>query len=338
MTGYVLSKAQWKVTLDGRDLTELLDPLLISLSITEKRSEAADQLDLVLNDAAGTLEIPPDGARLHVSMGWARGSGLPIGLIDKGEFKVDEANFGGPPDVITIRARSADFTDAFRVRRERGFVGRSVKDVLGAIAADNGLSISVDGALGSKTIPALGSGAKSDGALLTALGKRFDAVATIKAGTLIFAPIGSGKTASGKPLPAIAIARRETGKVEYARVARAKYDGVEAVWHNKAGAARQTVQHGHKGEGRAKRIRKVYASEADAKQAAEAEETRMSRRVATMKVPLSYGRPEIYPETPVTLSGFKPEINARTWLVESATHTMDGRGGLSTDLDLEAQR
>ncbi|MCW2405279.1 phage protein D [Sphingobium sp. B1D7B] len=338
MSGYVHPKAGWKVTLDGKDLTSIIDPLLITLTIAEKRGDAADQLDIVISDAGGKLEIPKEGARLRVSLGWERGSGLPQGLIDKGEFKVDEATFSGPPDIITIRARSADFTDAFRVRRERSFVGKTVSEVVGAIAAANGLTAKVEDALGSKTIPALGHGAKSDAALLQALGKRFDAVATVKAGALIFAPIGSGKTSSGKALPTVEIARNETVSIDYQRVTRGQYDGVEANWHDKAGAARHKVQHGHSGKGKAKRLRKLYASEADARQAAEAESARITRRVATARLKLAYGRPDLFPEIPVTLDGFKTEIDARKWLIEGATHRMDGSGGLTSDLELEAQQ
>lgn len=341
MTGYVLPRAGWQVTLDGRDLTEVMNPRLLSLRISEKRAESADQLDIELNDSDGLLEIPPEGATLRISLGWARGSDLPIGLIDKGSFKVDEATFDGPPDRITIRARSADFTDAFRVRRERSFVGKTVQQVLETIASANGLTARIDAAMGRETIPALGSGPKSDAALLAALGKRFDAVATVKAGALIFAPIGSGKTASGKALPTIAIDRKETGPVRYARVSRQKYAGVEASWHDRDTGKRHTVRQGgsnDSGTSKPKRLRKLYANEADAKQAAEAEASRIGRRVATATIRLAYGRPDIFPNIPIKLTGFKSEINERAWLVEAVRHEMDGRGGLTTELSLEAAR
>lgn len=337
MSGYRHPRAGWEVTLDGRDLTATMDPFLLSLSIAEKRSEAADQLDIVLQDRDGTLALPPSGATLKVKLGWKDGSGLPVGLIDKGSFKVDEAKFSGPPDILTIRARSADFTDAFRIRRERSFVGKTVREIIDAIAGDNGLSANVDATLGAKVIPALGSGAKSDAALLAALGRRFDAVATVKAGALIFAPVGSGRTAGGKTLPTIAIDRTETVRIDYERVEREKYAGVTATWHDKASATRKTVTHDGGGEeGRPKRLRKVYASEAEAKQAAAAEASRLQRRTATARIALAYGRPDIFPEIPVTLSSFKDEIDGKSWLVEAVTHKMDGQGGLMTELELEA--
>ena len=328
--------AAWKVTLDGKDLTDTIAPRLISLTISEKRGNEADQLDIVMEDSDGLLEIPKKGAVLKVQLGWKQGTGLPIGLIDKGTYTVDEANWKGRPDTITVRARSADLIDAFRVRRERSFVGKTVQDIMEAIAGDNGLAAKVDAALGAKVIPALGPGAKSDAALLRALGKRFDAVATIKAGTLIFAPIGSGKTASGADLPTEVIERRQTdGSGDYQRIDQNDRAGVTARWHDTATGTRKTVTVDGGGEGKAKRLRKVYASETDAKQAAEAENSRLARQVAKMTTKLALGRPDIFPERPVTLTGFKAEIDGRKWVVAECRHTMDGRGGLHTSLTLE---
>jgi len=330
--------AAWKVTLDGRDLTETLAPRLLSLSIAEKRGDEADQLDITLNDADGLLEIPKKGAVLKVEMGWHQGTGLPAGLVDKGSYKVDEANWqGGNPDQITVRGRSADMTDAFRVRRERSFVGKTVKEIVSAIAADNGLSPNVEATLGAKTIPALGSGAKSDAALLKALGKRFDAVATIKAATLIFAPIGSGKTATGKELPVETIDRSETdGTGDYSRIDQNEVSSVTATWHDRQTGTRKRVTVEGGKEGKAKRLRKVYANEEDAKQAAASEISRVARTKAKMTLKLAYGRPDLFPERPIKLTGFKPEIVAHDWIIAECSHSMDGDGGSATSLTLEA--
>lgn len=336
---FVLPFATWAVTLDGTDLTAKINPRLLSATISQKREDEADQLDIVVDDSDGAFAIPTPGKLLKLAMGWARGTGLPQGMIAMGTFKVDEAKWGGPPDRITIRARSADFTDAFRVRKERGFVGKTVSEVLGAIAADNGLTTAIDAALGAKAIPALGHGAKSDAALLKALGKRFDAVATVKNGSLIFSPIGSGKAPSGGALPGETIDRAATGSVEYERVERENYGGVVAVWHDKASGERKQVQAGGSSaaEAKPKRIRKVFANEADARQHAEAEHTRISRTKAKVSIDLAYGRPDLYPERPITLTGFKPEIDAREWIVAEASHTLDGSGGLKSKLTLEAR-
>jgi len=338
MSGYQHAIAAWKVALDGKDLTEAMAPRLISLSISEKRGDEADQLDIMLHDSDGGLEIPASGAVLKVELGWKQGSGLPTGLIDKGSYKVDEAQWRGPPDQVTVRARSADLTDAFRVRRERSFVGKTVNEIVSAIASDNGLKPSIEEALGAKMVPALGSGAKSDAALLRLLGKRFDAVATVKAGTLIFAPVGSGKTASGKALPVETIDRNQTVSITYERIERVKHDGVEARWHDTSTGERKALISGKTGDGKPKRLRKVYASEADARHAAEAEAKRIGRAKAKATIEMAYGRPDIFPERPIRLTGVKDEIAAQDWIVAECEHRMDASGGMMSKLMLEAAK
>jgi hypothetical protein len=53
---------------------------------------------------------------------------------------------------------------------------------------------------------------------------------------------------------------------------------------------------------------------------------------------MSYGRPDIFPETPVKLTGVKYEIAAHDWIVAEDEHSMDGRGGLMSRLTLEAAK
>jgi phage protein D len=328
-------KAAWKVTLNGVDLTDKIAPRLLALTLTEKREDEADELELTLDDGDGKLDIPAAGATLRVFLGWESGDGVPIGLVDKGTFHVDEASWSAPPDVINVRGRSAKFTDVFRVRRERAYVNATLAQVLGDIAAANGLTARIDAALGAQTVT-LGHGAISDAALLNRLGKRFDATATIKADFLLFNPIGKGKTATGAPIPAETIDRSQTTGASYERAERDQYDGAEAVYHDKGTATRHTVSAGGGGSGPAKRLRRVYANEAHAQQAADAENCRMKRAGVRLELPLALGRPDLYPDRPITVTGFKAEIDAKAWLIAEAQHSMDSSGGAVTRLTLEA--
>ncbi len=328
-------KATWKVTLDGKDLTGKLQPLLLSLTLTEKRANEADEIEIRIDARDGRVAMPKKGVKLQVSLGWLQGAGLPKGLIDKGTYIVDERTKSGPPDIICIRGRSADFTGALKVRKARSFVGKTVNTILSAIASDNALKLNVDAGLGAKVIPALGHVAKSDTALLQLLGKRFDAVATIKAGTLIFSPIGKGATASGKAIASLTITRDQTGPFTFEEPDRGQYAGVEARYHDKQTGRTESVVVGGSGEPKAKRLRKIYANETDARHAAEAEDGRMNRGKATMNFPLPLGRPDIFPDRPIALTGWGSEIDGPKWLTSETTHIMDDKGGLSSRLQLE---
>ncbi|WP_425520997.1 contractile injection system protein, VgrG/Pvc8 family, partial [Xanthomonas nasturtii] len=174
---------------------------------------------------------------------------------------------------------------------------------------------------------------ESDMNLLTRLGQRFDAVATVKAGTLVFAPIGAGTTASGKPLPSVTLRRRDGDQHRYSVADRDAYSGVRAYWVDKGKARRQSVLVGT--DDNAKRLRESYADEATARQHAHAELERLKRGTAKFDYMLAIGRPEIFPEQRVRLALFKVEVDLQDWLVAKATHRLDDEG-LRTQLELES--
>lgn len=318
----------WSVILDGTDLTGRIRPRLIDLTLTEARGGEADQLDLRIHDHDGRMALPRRGVDLSVAIGWAD-----AGLIDKGTFRVDEIEHSGAPDVITLRARSADLTQPMRTRRERSWHATTLGAVLRTLAGEHGLQARVAPALASIAIAHLDQTGESDVHLLTRLGLRYDAVATVKAGSLLFAPIGSGITTSGLALPSALITRRDGDQHRYALADRDTYSGVRAYWNHKAGADRKSVLVGDSGN--AKRLRETYNSEAEAKEHAKAEWGRIQRGAATLSYTLALGRADLYPEQKLRVSGFKPEIDGASWVIAKTTHTITGAGGFTTRLELE---
>jgi phage protein D len=336
MTRALTNIPDWRVTLDGTDLTGRMRPRLVSLAISEKRGEEADQLDIVLDDADGLLAIPPEGARLLVMLGWKQGADVSPGLVHKGSFKVDDVTHSGPPDQIRIRARAADFTSAIRNRREQSWANTTLGAVLQDIAARNTLALRIAPDLAAMALAALHQSRESDTAFLRRLGRENDAVATIKTGTLIFARKGAGTTSTGQPLPTLALTRRSGDGHTWQRQTRDGQAGVTAHWHDRKAARRQSITVGRPGGGKAaKTLRKVYPDEASAQRAAKAEHTRLKRAPATLDIRLALGRPDAIPETRVTVTGFKPEIDATPWLITETTHRLDNAGGFITELKME---
>lgn len=322
-------RVAWRVSLDGRDLSDRIRPQLLDLTLTESRGDEADQLDLRIHDHHGRLEIPRRGVEIAVAIGW---EGSP--LVDKGRFRVDEAQHEGAPDIITVRARSADLTAALRTRKERSWHGVTLGAILLQIAGEHGLSARIAPTLAAIAIPHLDQAGESDANLLTRLGKRFDAVATVKAGALIFLPIGQGSTAGGQPLPEFEIVRAAGDRHRWAEADRDKYSGVRAYWHDKAGANRRSVLVGESGD--AKRLRTTFNSEAEAQQHARAEWSRLQRGAGTFAYTLALGRPGLYPEMRGRVRGFgKPQIDDPRWLIAKVTHTITGSGGYTTALEME---
>ncbi|ATH78191.1 phage tail protein I [Vreelandella venusta] len=103
--------------------------------------------------------------------------------------------------------------------------------------------------------------------------------------------------------------------------------GVKAYWNDTRGAARHTVLAGT--DENAKQLRPTYATEDDALAAARAEWQRIQRGLAEFELTLALGRPDLLPETPLTLASFKPQIDATAWLVSEVTHSLND-GGMGT--------
>ena len=116
-----------------------------------------------------------------------------------------------------------------------------------------------------------------------------------------------------------------------------RLENANSTRHDKASATRHTVTSADGGTGAPKRLRKVYHNEAHAQHAADAENARIGRGKAVMEFPLALGRPDLFPDVPIKLTGWKAEIIAHDYVIEEISHSMDGAGGLTSKLKLEAK-
>ncbi|MFP6562391.1 phage late control D family protein [Paraburkholderia sp. B3] len=329
--GRVQPQADYRVTLDGRDLSGAMAPYLISLSLSESRADEADTLDIVLDDSKNTFAIPKRGADIKVALGWV---GEP--LVDKGTFTVDEVEHSGAPDIITIRARSASMTEAMHERREQSWHAQTLGAIVNAIAGRHSLKPAVADALAQIAIAHIDQTQESDMSFLTRLARRYDAVMNVKDLRLLFTPIGTGKTVSGRAFDVLNITRKSGDQHRYHVSQRESYAAVRAHYHSNGQGRRKSVVVGGNNNHNVKVLPEDYPNEAEARAAAEAELARTQRSQATLDYTLARGQAGIFPELPVTVSGFKPEIDETPWLVKKATHTL-GDGGFTTALELEVR-
>jgi len=253
-----------RLTLNDQDISLRIAPRLLELSLSESRTDATDQLDLRLSDHDGQLAIPPRGAVLALSLGWQQ-----RGLVDKGTYMVDEIEHSGAPDVLSLRARSTDLNHGAKQRKTRSWSHTTLGAVLQQLAADNALITQISPNLATYPVEHLDQSAESDLALLSRLAQRFDAVGTVKAGYLLFAPIGHGTSISGQPLPVTVIHRHDGDSHRYRCHDHNQASGVQAHWHDLNSATTQTVTMG--AADNAKVLPHTYASALEAQTAAQSE-------------------------------------------------------------------
>lgn len=212
---------------EKKDISTLISDRLQQLTLTDNRGFEADQLDLTLDDADGLLELPSRGAILALAFGWANEA-----LTYKGEYTVDEVEHSGSPDVIMLRAKSADLRGALMNRFERSFHQKTLGEIVTQIAHENQLNPLIDEALKNTRIPHIDQTNESSINLLTRLAEKYDAIATIKNGNLLFITAGIGKTASGQLFPQIHITRQDGDSHRFAIAEGNNYKAVKAYWHN----------------------------------------------------------------------------------------------------------
>ncbi len=330
---------------DGTDLADKVRPRLLSLRLSEKREDDADEIDLVLQNTDGLLAVPRTGVRLALALGWESGADVPVGMVDKGRFTIDEIELSGPPDQISIRGRSADLTGALRKRETKSWRDTTLGAILTEIAGRHSRTARVAGDLAGRAIDVIEQEGKSDMAFVRDLGKRYDAVATWKDDFLLFLPIGSASTAGGTTLPALLLTRRDGWGWTFREGQRESYKGAEAQWQDSDGGRRRTVKvdgpstparEGENAPTEPKKLKRVYASEAEARQAAEAAASRAARVPYEFSYDLAIADSAIQPDMKVTLRGWNPTIDGIAWLVKEVETSFDGGSGLRQRVVLES--
>ena len=83
-------------------------------------------------------------------------------------------------------------------------------------------------------------------------------------------------------------------------------------------------------------LRHLYASKQTAENGARAAFKKLKRGVAQFELALAVGVPELFPQTPVVVSGFKDQIDGESWLIKKISHSLDGNG-LTSRMALEGQ-
>lgn len=352
------------IRVNSENVTANISPRLISLTMTDNRGFEADQLDIELDDSDGQLAMPVRGAVISLFLGW---KGQP--LTGKGDFTVDEVEHHGAPDTMTIRARSADFRGTLNSRREVSYHDTTLGAVIRQVAERNKLQPMIAEAFASVPVTHIDQTQETDAAFLTRIATLNGAVAAIKAGRLLFIKPGSGVTAAGKPIPQMTITRQDGDRHSFSIADRGAYTGVTASWlHTKEPKPKKVkVQRKPKerhlralehpaakkrkaapaktpeakegdylagSEDNVFAITTVYATKAAAMRAAQAKWNKLQRGVAEFSLTLAMGRADLFPETPVQVSGFKAVIDAQPWVISKVTHNLSG-SGYTTALEFE---
>ncbi|WP_336949079.1 contractile injection system protein, VgrG/Pvc8 family [Acinetobacter junii] len=317
------------LTADNKPLNDLILQRIKSVTVTDNRANEADQLDIVLDDSDGVLELPRRGVKINCQLGFEG-----EGLHDKGDFIVDETEWSGTPDTITIKASSANFKSNIKEAKSKSFHRKSFGEIAAEIAQNHNLTLVMTADLKSINLNHIDQTNESDLNLLVRISKQNGAEMAVKKDRLLIFKAGSAKTASGKDLPSVTLTRNDGDQFRYSEQDReSDHTGVSASYHDTGKAKRETVTAGT--EGKVKKLKGTFANKEEADRASKAKMDEIKRQMAKFSITTAFGIPSISTESPVKLDGFKPQVDRLKWIVEKATHTYS-ESGLITQLELEA--
>lgn len=323
----------YEIAFNGASVSSAVRPRLIEATVTDATGVESDAVSVTL-DNADPIAMPAKGGTISFAGGYKETGVLPFGT-----FIIEEVEKTGPLARLTVTGRSATIGEAMKQRKNRAFEDQTVAAIIAAIAGENGLSPAVAGALGGKIIPYRAQLGESDANLLTWLGERFNAVATVKEGKLVFAKKGEGLTVSGGAMPVVAVAPDDLyGEAawHWKGAGRPMHGRVQAYWHDLKEGVRKKVETASKGGGKPfgggsdylAELTQLFQDEAEARDAAEGKAAELDQAGEELSLEL-IGRPELRAECQLTIAGLDPDADG-VWVVEQAVHNFTGDGIYTT--------
>ncbi|QJW57544.1 hypothetical protein HL670_04459 [Serratia plymuthica] len=352
------------LTLADKDITSDIRNRLISLNMVDNGGLSADQLSISLDDSDGLMALPTRGALLELFLGWENSA-----LVGQGKFIVDTVVHSGAPDMIMITARSIDFRGSLNESRTQSYSNATFGEIVQQISTRNGLREPyLSNELAATRIPHVDQTDETDVQFLSRLALANSARVTVKYQRLQFIRPGYGRSPRGEPNPFKTLTRNDGDSHRFELKDRGSYTGVSASWLNteqpeRASSSVQiertnrlenarvsqhpaarpsnhaTTEQQHTNSymvGKEKQvyhIAKIFSDKETAMRAAKSLFEQLQRGIATFSITLATGQPDLFPETPVKVFGFKEAIDRQLWVVNKVSHTLSN-GGFFSNLEL----
>lgn len=310
-----------EVSIDGKTVHDTFYQRLNSATIRDEPGQGSDTLELVFDDVGNEIEIPEKGAKITVRFGF-RG----IGVWKMGTFVYEQAtySFGENGEILTLSGKSAELRADVKEPLSEHFDDQTVGQIVEQLAKRHGYKAKVSPELANVKLDYIARTEQSSADFLTRLADRTGALFSVKDGTFLFLKRGS--------LPAITIRKGDCVDGEFSVEPRPKYGKTAAGWYDRKKNRTVYEEHSTGLDGPVRRLRTVFASQAEAKKAAEAESGRLNRATGQGSITLA-GRPEIMADTPINATDFRKEFNGE-WRAGSVEHRFDET--YTTSIELEA--
>lgn len=315
-----MKKASYKVTGNGKNITDALKDRLLRLTLNDNAGSDSDTVEIELDNRGGKVKLPSTGAELEVWIGDVDQ------LVYKGVFEVDELEVPLADEVFTIHGKAIKMKGSLKAPYDKVYDNITLGDLCTQIAEKHGYEAKVSQDLAGITFEHIDQKSESDLNLLTRLSRESGGFFKPTANKLVIALKGSGKSVSGKKMPEVVIEDPENTAGNITIQKRSDYKKVIAHWFDEENQI-EVAEEAGAGEPFFK-IRRVFHSKEEAARNAKAKLEGFQRGQAT----LSFDRPlmaSLVSETKLTLKNHIPAAN-KTWLIETISHTIESGGVTQT--------
>ena len=324
-------RPRFRLEVNGSDITKQIADRVLSIKITDESGQKSDTVDVTLDDRDGGVDLPETAAKLKISLGYEETQ-----LVDLGEYTIDEISISMNPQTVKIRAKASDGGPDFKATKSRSWHGQTIGEIISTIAGEHQLIPSVHERYAERTITHIDQENESDAHFLTRLAGLYGAVAKPASGRLVFLPEGEGLSATGNELTAAMVELEDLISLKGTVKERGIYSSVVTKYRDKETNREVEVEveapstsKGFLSYGASLKDKKLYTSEDMAREAGQSKMRQLKGGNVTVDFTIA-GRPDIFAERPVTLSGVRSPL-AGTWIIKTVSHDF-GPGGFTTKI------
>jgi uncharacterized protein len=322
-------RSLYSITVGGQNITSIVSPRLIDLTVTDKAGTHSDTASITIDDTNGTVRLPRVGDPVMISLG-STGSGFDLvfeGTVDEVKAKGDR----GSGRTVCVTAKGLDTTQKAKEPQKQHFDEQTIQSILNTAGGQCGISVQCLDGLGGLKRKYLEMRDESFIHLGERIAREVGGNFRIKGKTAILKKRntpgeGSVVAAWGVNLHSYDISPR-LGRPQFNQTLSRWYDKEEAEWKEKQVGT--SVR-----DGKAKyAARYVAPDEDEATQRCESDKATTERDQAEGTVTIELN-PNAKPDGICIVATGKPGCDG-SYLIESVSHRISRGSGGSTTLDLK---
>lgn len=328
-------KVDWRVDVDGADMTSRMRPYLLSIEVTDRDGSAADTCSLEFDDTGGQVKLPKEGAKVEV---WLNGVSVFVGTVDTARSRGSKG--GGR----TLPVGAKGFDSRGKVKEPLSFHldDATLQEFLDKAAGHAGLSgISVSEGLAGITRDYWSAEGESFLHLGQRLARELGATFKIRGDRAVMKERGDGKAPSGQDLPTVVGWAGPGGNVTGWDVSpfkgRSAFRRAKVRYFDREDATFKEEEVDFElerdGPDATNAVRVPAADQAQAREVASARKRDAERDTGGGWVELDLVE-TAYAEADFVLTGIRPGIDG-TYRIASRTHRANKNGGAVTSLDIK---